>query len=376
MKKDIIVIGGCIAGVSAAYFLSEFATVTVFEREEYLGYHSSSRSAAQFTVGISARTMRHLAAASLDFLKNPPAGFAAHPLVNRRGCLTVGRRDQEPNLARMAGYITDAAARAELIDGDQALALFPALRAEKVEAGVYEPDAMDIDADMLLQGYARGARARGAEIVTSTGITAITRDGGLWQVEAGSARVAAPLVLNAAGAWVDHVAALAGLGPIGLTPYRRTAFTFAGPAGIDCSRWPHVSNVDYRWYVQPDAGRLMGSLADAVPVPPADVHPDDIDVAQGIDNIEQDTTFRIARPLSRWAGLRSYVADRNPVCGTRADAPGFFWLAGQGGCGILTSPALGRAAAALMRGHALPPDLTDRDITIAGLAPDRATLKK
>ncbi len=347
-------------------------TVTLIEREDQLGYHSSSRSAAQYTAGISARTMRRLAAASLDFLTDPPADFAPYPLVSRRGCLTVGRRDQEAALRRMAGYIGDAGARADLIGRDEALALFPALRADKVEAGVYEPEAMDIDADMLLQGYARGARARGASIVAGAGITALARDGGLWQVEAGGRRLAAPRVLNAAGAWVDAVAALAGLAPIGLVPYRRTAFTFAAPSGVDCSRWPHVSNVDYRWYVQPDAGRLMGSLADAVPVPPADVHPDDIDVAQGIDNIEQDTTFRIARPLSQWAGLRSYVADRNPVCGTRADAPGFFWLAGQGGCGILTSPALGRAAAALVLGRALPADLTARGIAEADLAPDRA----
>lgn len=319
--------------------------------------------------------MRRMAAASLDFLTSPPDGFADYALVKRRGCLTVGRLDQDASLRRMAGHIADAGARAELIGRDQALALFPALRAEKVDAGVYEPGALDIDADMLLQGYVRGARARGASIVTAAGITAISRQGGLWHVQAGERRISAPLLLNAAGAWVDEVSALAGLAPIGLTPYRRTAFTFAGPPGVDCGNWPHVSNVDYRWYVQPDAGRLMGSLADAVPVPPADVLPDDIDVAQGIDNIEQDTTFRIARPLSQWAGLRSYVADRNPVCGTRPGAEGFFWLAGQGGCGILTSPALGRAAAALILGHALPPDIADRDITAADLAPDRMALK-
>lgn len=373
MQADIAIIGGGMAGASAAFFLSRRASVILLEREDAFGLHSSGRSSEQFTVGIGADTMRRLAQASRSFLENPPAGFAPLRLLSPRGCLTVGRTDQQASLRRLHGRLTDVGAEARYVDRDEALQLFPALRADKFDTGVFEPGAMDIDVNTLLQAYLRGAKVNGAKVLTNANVSAIGRAAGKWVITTPAGTITCSMILNAAGAWVDEVTRIAGLPPIGLTPHRRTAFTFL-PTGIDASRWPHVSNVDYHWYVSPRGDSLVGSLADAVPVAPGDVYPDDVDVAQGIDNIEQDTNFQIGRPLSKWAGLRNFVADKNPVCGTRADANGFFWLAGQGGCGILTSPALGQAAVALMLGRELPEEQRALGIEPSNLAPDRKEL--
>lgn len=375
MQVDVIIVGGGIAGASAAYFLSQHASVALVEREEHVGYHSSGRTAAQFTVGIGAPTMRRMAQASRAFLEAPPAGFSAHPIMTRRGCLTVAKAGQETALLRLRDSLLSVGARADYLDGPQALACFPALVADKVDAGVYEPDAMDIDVDALLQGYLRGARANGASVTAKAEIGSIRRENGLWTVAWPGGEASAPVLLNAAGAWVDEIARMAGLAPLGVVPHRRTAFTFALQRDLDTRDWPHVSNVDYRWYVKPETGCLMGSLADAVPTEPGDAYPDDFDVAQAIENIEQDTHLRVGRPISQWAGLRTFVADRNPVAGTRPDAPGFFWLAGQGGCGVLTSPAMGQAIDALIAGRELPSHLVELGVSAADLSPSRATLQ-
>lgn len=375
MQVDVIIIGGGIAGASAAYFLSAHGTVALLEREEHFSYHSSGRTAAQFTVGIGAATMRRMAQASRTFLEAPPEDFASHPILIPHGCLTVAKTGQEATLQRLRDNLLSVGARAEYLDKDGALALFPALVAEKVDAGVYEPDAMDIDVDVLLQAYLRGARANGASLITRAAISGIRRENGFWTVTRSDGEVAAPVLVNAAGAWVDEVTRTAGLAPLGVVPHRRTAFTFGLQRDFDTREWPHVSNVDYRWYVKPEPGCLMGSLSDAVPAAPGDVYPDDLDVAQAIENIEQDTLLRVGRPLSQWAGLRTFVADRNPVAGTRPDAPGFFWLAGQGGCGILTSPAMGQAIAALVTGRELPERLSAIGVAASDLSPLRETLR-
>ncbi|MGO4736536.1 NAD(P)/FAD-dependent oxidoreductase [Bosea sp. 2KB_26] len=376
MQLDVIIIGGGIAGASAAYFLSAHGSVAVIEREEHFSYHSSGRTAAQFTVGISAATMRKMAQASRAFLETPPEGFTDHPIMTPRGCLTVAKAGQEAALIRLRDNLHSVGARAEYLGGAAALARFPALVADKVDAGVYEPDAMDIDVNALLQGYLRGAKANGATLLTKADIQSIRREGEFWSVRLGDRELRAPLLLNAAGAWVDEVTRLAGLRALGVVPHRRTAFTFALQSGFETRDWPHVSNVGYGWYVKPETGCLMGSLADAVPTEPGDVYPDDMDVAQAIENIEQDTLLRVGRPLSQWAGLRSFVADKNPVAGTRPDAPGFYWLAGQGGCGILTSPAMGQAIAAIMAGRDLPSKFGELGVTEADLSPMRDGLRR
>jgi D-arginine dehydrogenase len=202
-------------------------------------------------------------------------------------------------------------------------------------------------------------------------VTHIERHGAEWIVMAGGREHRAAVLVNAAGAWCDEVARLAGVAPIGLQPKRRSAFTFAPPPGLDVTRWPSVVGADESWYIKPDAGVLLGSPANADPVPPHDVQPEELDIALAIDRIETATTLQIRRPIRTWAGLRSFVADGDLVGGFDAHVPGFFWVAAQGGYGIQTSAAMGQACAALLRGMALPPQLADFGLTPAMLSPAR-----
>jgi D-arginine dehydrogenase len=236
---------------------------------------------------------------------------------------------------------------------------------------MYEPAAMDIDVHALHQGFLRGLRARGGRVVTDAEVRSLRRRDGLWTAETTAGTFAAPIVVNAAGAWADEVARLAGIGTVGLVPKRRTAFTIEPPEGVAPSGWPAVVDVAETFYFKPESGRLLVSPADETPMPPCDVQPDEIDVASAAARLEAATTLQVRRIAHKWAGLRSFVADKTPVAGFAPDAEGFFWLAGQGGYGIQTSPAMGRVAAALAAGRGLPPDIAARGVTEAALSPAR-----
>lgn len=375
MQVDFAIVGGGISGAAAAYFLSQAGKVVLIEQEPHFGFHSSGRTAGQFTVGISADQMRAMAAASREFFQTPPAGFAELPLIEQRGSLTLGRHSQKGVLDKLHERIGQAGGTAEWVDRAQAMALFPALLADKFDLGVHETDAQDIDVNTLLQAYLKGAKRNGAVLAVNTQVQDIERHDGAWRIRTRDEDYTATVLINASGGWADTVARMAGVPPIGITPYKRTAFTFPLLPGSEGARWPHVCNADYQWYVKPEHGCFMGSPADAQPVAPGEVYPDELDVAQGIYNIEQETTLRVPRPISVWAGVRSYVRDRNPVCGAGAGHPGFIWYAALGGCGVLTSPAMGQAVAALAQGLPLPDALQARGLTPAALAPDRDTLK-
>lgn len=375
MQVDFAIIGGGISGAAAAYFLSRSGKVALIEQEPHYGFHSSGRTAGQFTVGISADQMRAMAAASRAFFQTPPDGFSEQALIEQRGSLTVGRLDQQATLDKLYGRILEAGGSAERVDRDQAMALFPALLADTFDIGVHETDAQDIDVNTLLQAYLKGAKRCGAVLATNAAVQAIQRVPAGWRIRTPDEDYTAAVLVNASGGWADTVAHMAGVPPIGITPYKRTAFTFPLLPGSVGGRWPHVCNADYQWYVKPEHGCFMGSPADAQPVSPGEVYPDEIDVAQGIYNIEQETSLRVPRPISIWAGVRSYVRDRNPVCGARADTPDFIWYAALGGCGVLTSPAMGQAVAALAQRQDLPEALRACGLTAAALSPDRATLK-
>jgi D-arginine dehydrogenase len=236
---------------------------------------------------------------------------------------------------------------------------------------VHEPDAADIDVHALHQGYLRGLRAAGGTLVCGAEVSAMTRNADEWRIVAGQNVIEASVVVNAAGAWCDIIALLAGAAPIGLVPMRRSAFIFSPPPDLDISRWPMLIGADESYYVKPDAGMLLGSPANADPVEPHDVQAEELDIALAIDRIQTMTTLIIRRPKHVWAGLRSFVSDGNLVGGFDAKVPGFFWAAAQGGYGIQSSAAAGELYAALLRGLPAPSRLIDFGVREEELRPAR-----
>lgn len=368
---DILVIGAGIAGASAAWAASETAKVILLEREGQPGYHTTGRSAALYTETYGNLTIRRLTSGGRAFFANPPEGFGEHPLLSPRSTLFVAREDQLDTLETLLAQTPTAAEPVERVDAAGVLALNPAFRPGYAAAGLYERAAEDIDVHALLTGYLRVFRARGGRLVPDAGVTGLAREGGVWVAETRAGRFAAPVVVNAAGAWCDAVAEMAGVAPVGLVPKRRTVFTFEVPAGMDAARWPATIDIDEQFYFKPDAGRLIGSPADETPSAPCDAQPEELDIAIGIDRIETATCLTVRRLVNKWAGLRSFVADKTPAVGFDSQAEGFFWLAGQGGYGIQTSPALGRVTAALIATGELPADLAARGLDKAALAPER-----
>lgn len=371
IHADCLIIGGGIAGASVAYWLAPHARVLLLERESQPGYHATGRSAALFMASYGAPQVRALTLASRAFFDRPPAGFAAQPLLSPRGALMVAAPGQLPALEEHWHTLRAMAPDARRLNAAQAREHVSVLRAEQVLAAVLEPDAADMDVHAIHQGYLRGMRRSGGQLVCDAEVRGLTRERGNWLVEAGGRSYAAPVVINAAGAWVDAIAQLAGVPPIGIQPRRRSAFVFKPPPGIDASRWPMVYGASEDWYFKPDAGMLLGSPANADAVPPHDVQPEELDIALAIDRIERATTLAIRRPARTWAGLRSFVDDGGLVGGFDDAAPGFFWLAAQGGYGIQTSAAMGEACAALVRGAPLPERIADFGLTAPMLGPQR-----
>lgn len=352
---DFIVVGGGIAGVSAAAHLARHGSVTLLEAEPTLAYHTTGRSAALFVVNYGAQGARPLAAASARFLEDPPEGTDA-PLLTDRGLLWVADEAQMESLRVMAAEPMPRGFEAQLVDREAALSIVPVLRPERIAGGLYEPVARDIDVAALHQVFVRIARGHGAEIRTGSPVTGIERSSGRWSVTAATGTVTAGAVVNAAGAWGDRVAALAGIPPIGLQPMRRTAFMV--PGSHDYRDWPFVVDADHRFYFKPDGTQLLCSLAEEDPDDPGDPRPRMEDVAMAIERINEMTTLGIRSVNSQWTGLRTFSPDRDLVIGEEPSAPGFFWLVGQGGIGIATSPGYGSLLASLVTGGALSDDLT------------------
>jgi len=370
---DIIVIGAGIAGASVAAHLAETRRVLLLEREDRPGYHATGRSAALFTEIYGNTAIRALTRASRKFLFEPPSGFAQGPLTRARGCLHIGTSAQLGLLQEFRAA-PDIALMTRVLNRAEALNLCPVLREDYVAGGVYEPDSSDIDVAALHQGYLRMLRAREGRLVNNAEVHALARTGGGWRVQTAAETYTAPLVVNAAGAWADAVAKLAGVAPIGLEPRRRTAMLVDPPPGMAVSGWPFVSDIAEQFYFKPEAGSLFISPADETPTVPADAQPEEWDVATAVERIEAATTLRIDRLKARWAGLRTFAPDRIPVVGFGAE-PGFFWLAGQGGYGIQTSPALSRTAAALVLGLPLAADLIASGVDPAAMSPARFTAR-
>jgi D-arginine dehydrogenase len=373
---DILIIGAGMAGASAAYYLAPHAKVILLEAEAQPGYHTTGRSAAMYVETYGNATVRAITTASKDFYYRPPNGFSEHPLLTPRGALIVGGVAQQEALRQTWRTMRALVPDVEWWEREQLLQRVPVLRPEFAAYGVYEPRAMDMDVHAIHQGFLRGAKAAGAQLVCDAAVTQLTRQGSVWQAQTRAGAFSAPIVINAAGAWCDELARLAGVAPVGLVPKRRTAFTFEAPAGLDFRDWPIVIDADESFYFKPEAGLLLGTPANEDPMPPQDVQPEELDVALGADRIERATTLKVKQVRRQWAGLRSFVADKTPVAGFAPDAPGFFWLAGQGGYGIQTAPAMGELTAALVRGLPVPAAIVAFGVRATDLAADRAALAR
>ena len=359
---DFLVIGGGIAGISAAAFLSEKARVTVLETETTPGYHATGRTAAIYIRNYGNATLRALNAAAHGFLVEPE-GVSETSLLSPRGELMIATEDE---IATFDAYVAGASGM-DRLTAAEAVELFPILRPEPIAAAAIERDAMDIDVDRFLQGLIRLLRRRGGDIVTGAPVSSLVREDGVWTAETPTGRFSAPVIINAAGAWADQIAQLAGARPLSITPMRRSAALLPAPDGYDVDRWPLVASASERWYAKPEAGKIMVSPADETPVEAHDAWADEMDLAEGLFRFEQAVTTPVTRVETSWAGLRSFAPDRTPVCGFDTEREGIFWLAGQGGYGIQTAPALARLTVQLCLGE--KPDLSSA--TVAALDPKR-----
>ncbi len=356
MDADILVIGGGIAGISAAGRLAPQAKVLVLEQEAALAHHASGRSAALYEPNYGLAPVVGLSLASADF-------FHADPLLLKpRGLMVLGRADQAAEFAAEA-----AALGVEPVSVEAARAIVPVLNPDRVKYAALADHAWDIDTDHLMQGFARTVRAHGGEILLKSAVTAITRLPGGWRVTAGGRDFTAAMLVNAAGAWVDKVAALAGVRPLGFQPYRRSMARIPAPGGHDVGSWPMIFGTGESWYAKPDAGALIVSPADEDPMEPHDAFADDMVLAEGLARYEEMVTEPVTRLIANWAGLRTFAPDRVLVLGRDPREPTFIWAAGQGGYGFQTSPAASQlvADAVLGRAPALDPDL------VASLSPAR-----
>jgi D-arginine dehydrogenase len=368
---DFLVIGAGIVGASVAYELSRAGRVCLIEAEGQPGYHATGRSAALFAPSYGGRQIRAATKASRAFFDRPPPGFGEHPLLRRRAVLYVARREQAARLRGIVADINASGGSVAMIPPGDAVARVPLFRPGYIAEAALDGDAMDIDVAALHQGFLRGARAAGAVLVTDTRLAQLERRHGSWRAALTEGHAAAPVLINAAGAWADEVARLCGARPVGLQPYRRTAVLVDAPVGCDIRDWPAVIDADEQFYFKPDAAMLLLSPADETPDRAHDVQPDELDIALCVNRIEAALNMEVRSIKHSWAGLRTFASDRVPVVGFDAQVAGFFWCAGQGGYGIQTAPGLSRAAAALVKGEHLPADLLAEGLNAQDLSPTR-----
>ncbi|MDQ1106681.1 D-arginine dehydrogenase [Nocardioides zeae] len=371
---DVIVIGGGIAGVSIAYELAADTTVCLLETESTLAYHSTGRSAAAFIESYGNLPIRALTVASRGVFTDPPDIFesaVSRPLP----LLYVAGEGRAGAIRSLQDQVRELTPDIEVLDAAEAERRHPLLRPGHVELALWEPGALDLDVHALHQGYAKGLRGRGGHVATSARVVEAVRARGRWTLTDGSGRqFRAPVVVNAAGAWCDAVAAVLGVEPIGIQPLRRTVFMVPAPA-VDPDRpVPLTIDVDDRFYFKPETDMLLCSPADETPQAPGDAKPDTLDIAMALDAINDATTIDARHVRHSWAGLRSFTADRTPVVGYDPAADGVFWFAGQGGYGIQAGPALARTGAALLRRGPVPADVAERGLRAEMLAPGRPSL--
>ena len=367
VDSDILIIGAGIAGASAGAHLAQHRKVTVLEMEERPGFHSTGRSAAAYEPNYGPPAIRALTRAARDFYYDPPQGFAGAALLEPRDTIFLVPAGQEA----AAEHILAGSKGLEVISGADARKRFPVLREGFAKSALLDTDSADIDVDLLHQGYLRLFKSRGGQVICNAAAQTIERRNGKWTVQTPAGEFSAATVVNAAGAWGDVVAKLAGARQVGLQPKRRSIAVLPAPAGHDVMAWPLMSDAGETWYMKPSGGRMLVSPADATPVDPHDAYADDMTLAEGIDRFQQAADVEVERLENSWGGLRTFAPDGTPVCGYDPEAKGFFWLVGQGGYGIQTAPALSRLAAALVLEKPVPSDIAAEGIADDTLSPAR-----
>ncbi len=315
--------------------------------EKQPGYHSTGRSAAYFAPAYGNDVVREITAASESFYRNPPAEFTSVPLLRPRGSLFVAQEHQRTSVAKMMGenaHLTE-------LSSDEIQTQIPIAIPGKLVSGIYDPGGGDLDVDAILQGYLRQLKSNGGKVITDCKLLGLQYKAGLWSLATSYGNYTTPVIVNSAGAWADQIAKIAGLQPLGIQPFRRTALLVDPPEGLDISSWPLTIDIDEAFYFKPDAGQLLISPADETPIEPCDVQPDDLDVAVVIDQIQQLVNLDVKKINHSWAGLRSFAPDKTFVVGFDPRCSGFFWFAGQGGYGVQAAPGLADLGASIATGN-------------------------
>lgn len=363
---DGVVVGGGIAGVSVGFELAQRGyRILLLEMERHLAQHTTGRSAALHAEAHGHPAVQPLTHASRSVFESPP-DLTDVPLAGeRRGILTIAGAAQMAHLAEEAEAARAAGHTTHLLDGTKAVQRVPVLRPDWVAGALWQPDAFDIDVAATHQMYVRGIRLHGGEIRTRSPVTALAGDGsGGWTVTSGSERWRAGVVVDAAGAWGDRVAQMAGVAAVGLIPKRRTAFMVGSQP--DRAHWPLVWSAGGDFYFKPDGVQLLCSLAEEEPSEPGDPRPREEDIALAIQRINLATTLDIGSVRSSWTGLRTFAPDGGMVIGAEPGAPGFYWLVGQGGSGIGSAPAAAQLLASLIVDGVAPAHLAHVDLDALG----------
>ncbi len=346
MPVDVIILGAGIAGVSLGARLSGQCKVQILEMEKQPGYHSTGRSAAYFAPAYGNKVVREITLASEPFFRQPPDNFSETPLLHPRDSLFVAEAHQQPSLQQLVKENSHLVQ----LNAAQVKERVAIINTERIVNGVSDPTGGDLDVDAILQGYLKQFRFAGGELVTNIQIDKLERRNGYWYLYTDETQYKAPIIVNATGAWADLLASSAGVEPVGLSPLRRTAVLVDPPTNQDISSWPLTIDVDEGYYFKPDAGQILISPADETPSEPCDAQPEELDIAIIVDRIQQITDLDIKTINHSWAGLRTFSRDKSFVVGFDPEAAGFFWLAGQGGYGVQSCPALADLAAHLITG--------------------------
>lgn len=354
---DFLVIGGGIGGTSAAARLAPLGKTLLLERETALGYHASGRSAALFEANYGLASTVALSQASADFHHTAHGGF-----LSPRGLMFVARHGQLDAFAKACDNF-----HAEPMPFEQARSVVPILNPETIGHVAFHEAAYDIDTDRMIQTFARTVRSHNGQVLTGQEVTDIRRTGAGWDVTANGETHSARVLLNAAGAWVDSIAAMAGITPLGFTPLRRSMARLPAPGGHDVTKWPMILDIHETWYAKPDAGSLLVSPAEEDLMQPFDAWADDMVLAEGLARYQDCVTEEVTRLEASWAGLRTFSPDRNLVLGASAEDANFIWVAGQGGYGFQSAPAASQLIADIVSGRASELNAA----TLAALSPER-----